>query len=265
MMTADEICDAKTGRSNAQRGMTRILMRRRQGGQDGLEGRNEMLLRKLLKRRGERKMKRDANGDVDKRKRPRLAVKKRRTPGALRDVQRVREKRLTVKLLRLKKPNVLKGVAPGKPPSERLMLSPDHLIVDDLTWILMTTKSDAEDVKNDVPHVMAMPQEPADASRLLLSTTTYQPMAQSTRTGRKMRRGRRLAGHTQELIRGFKTILTRRHHLTMLHLSMIRRPMTRRGAAEGSHVATQNMMMLRRMIKKSVEEDASPGAPSETR
>jgi hypothetical protein len=173
-MKADETFAAKTERLNAQPRTMRILMRKRPDGLDGLGGQNVALPRKLLRRREERRMRRDVNDGVDWRLRPRLAVKRRRMSSVLPDVPHVRRKMLIVKLLRPKKPNAPKGVAPGRPRSVKLMLNLDHRIVDGLTWTLTMMKSAAGDVRSDVQHVReSMPRERAVASLPRLSTTTF--------------------------------------------------------------------------------------------
>jgi hypothetical protein len=255
----------KIGRSNVQPRTTKILTRKRRDEQDALEGQNATLLTKLLRRHEGRKTRRDVSVGVDRRKRRRRAVKRRRTPDVLLDAQRVREKMPIVKLLKPKKLNARKGVAPGRLLNAKLMLSLDRQIVDDLRWMLMMMKSVAEDVKSDAQGVTARPRGQAVASLLQSSTTTSLLKAQCTRTGRKIRRERRRAGHTQELIHGFKTILTPRRHQKMLRLSTTSLLRTKSVAADGSRVDTRNMTMSLKMTKKSVDEDASPDAPREIR
>jgi hypothetical protein len=246
-MKADETFAAKTGRSNAQPKTMRILTRKRPDGPDGLGGQNVALQRKLPRRREERRMRRDVNDGVDWRLKPKLAVKRRRMPSAvLPDVPRVRRKMLNVKLLRPKKPNAPKGVAPGRPRNVKLMLNLDHRIVGGLTWTLTMMMSAAGDVRSDVQHVReAMPRERAVASLPRLSTTTFLLKVQFTGIGRRIRRARRrrLVGHTPGPIHGFKTIQMLRHRPRIYLLSTTRLLRTERGPAEESHADIRNMTM----------------------
>jgi hypothetical protein len=245
-MKADETFAAKTGRSNAQPRTMRILTKKRPDGPDGLGGQNVALPRKLPRRREEQRMRRDVNDGGDWRLRPRLAVKRRKMPSVLPDVPRVRRKMLIVKLLRPKKPNAPRGVAPGRPRSVKLMLNLDHRIVDDLTWTLTVMKSAAGDVRSDVQHVReAIPRERAVASLPRLSTTTFLLKVQSTGIGRRIRRARRrrLVGHTPGPIHGFKTIQMPRHHPRIHLLSTTGLLRTERGPAEESRADIRNMTM----------------------
>jgi hypothetical protein len=242
---AGETFDAKIGRSNAQPERMTALTKRRPGELDVLDGQSVMLLRKLPRRRGERKMKKDVNVGEDRRKRPRLDAKRKRMPSVLLDGPHVRKNRLIVKLLRPRKRNAPRGAVPGRPPSVKLMANLDPPIVDDRIWTPKVMKSGAEDVMNDAQHVTVTLLERAVASPPRLLTTISLLRVESTRTRRRIRRGRVRSpgGHTLGLIHGFRTILMPLHHQKTRPLSTTRLLRTERGAAEESRVDNRNTTM----------------------